>query len=466
VGQRPVIHLTEQIQPTERAFYDRADRQRGLRLSALVGTTSGGVLAIAILFLGALCLTMPASESQFFPPLLSILTICLALDGIGIWLARKQFALLAATTISSTILIAIFASQVTHERVAGLDAIVLASCASYCVLIALAGVLATRFFMFNYTVLTSAVTVAICLIIPGSPSLSAIITCAILLLSQWLASGLTYISQRVYVATVSELGDLRRAYERARQLDELKDQFIRNINHELRNPVMALYTSIDMLRLGGDNIGPKQRTSILERAVRTGDRIIQLLTTILDTSRYEQQAAEFVAQPVRIIDCVQAALDMANPVSSAHSVRISIPPDLIVMGDEVRLQQVLTNLLSNAIKYSPAMSPIDLYARIVTEPLPVTDKRRNEPATTRIMAEISVRDYGLGIPPEQANLLFQRFVRLPRDMMSSISGNGLGLYICRIMIETMGGTIGVESTGVEGEGATFFFRLPLPSNII
>jgi signal transduction histidine kinase len=79
------------------------------------------------------------------------------------------------------------------------------------------------------------------------------------------------------------------------------------------------------------------------------------------------------------------------------------------------------------------------------------------------MVEIAVRDHGLGIPPDQAPLLFQRFVRLPRDLASATVGNGLGLYLCRELAEAMGGHIRVESIGVEGEGSTFYLRLPVAS---
>lgn len=76
------------------------------------------------------------------------------------------------------------------------------------------------------------------------------------------------------------------------------------------------------------------------------------------------------------------------------------------------------------------------------------------------MVEMTVRDYGLGIPPEQMGLLFHRFVRLPRDLASAISGNGLGLSLCQKLTVAMGGRIWAESTGVEGEGSTFHVLLP------
>ena len=76
------------------------------------------------------------------------------------------------------------------------------------------------------------------------------------------------------------------------------------------------------------------------------------------------------------------------------------------------------------------------------------------------MTEIVVRDYGRGIPPEQAPLLFNRFARLPRDLASSISGNGLGLYLCRLYVEAMGGLIWVRSSGIAGDGSAFHLLLP------
>jgi signal transduction histidine kinase len=85
---------------------------------------------------------------------------------------------------------------------------------------------------------------------------------------------------------------------------------------------------------------------------------------------------------------------------------------------------------------------------------------RSVPESPQGWVEITVRDWGLGIPPEQIPLLFQRFVRLPRDLASTVIGNGLGLHLCKVCTEAMKGSIWVESSGVEGEGSTFYVRLP------
>src|SRR6185312_5162584 len=90
---------------------------------------------------------------------------------------------------------------------------------------------------------------------------------------------------------------------------------------------------------------------------------------------------------------------------------------------------------------------------------------RRQKASHQQAVEIAVRDHGLGIPVEQIPLLFNRFMRLPRDLASKVPGTGLGLYLCRVMTEAMGGRIWVESAGNEGEGSTFYIELPLPPSV-
>ncbi|HEY7832809.1 MAG TPA: ATP-binding protein, partial [Ktedonobacterales bacterium] len=111
-------------------------------------------------------------------------------------------------------------------------------------------------------------------------------------------------------------------------------------------------------------------------------------------------------------------------------------------------------------KYSPSGSAIEVTARAGPPRVVARGWRRAAIRPPRMM-EISVRDHGLGIPPEQATLVFQRFVRLERDIASTVVGTGLGLALCKAYVEAMGGQIWVTSSGVAGEGTTITFSLPL-----
>jgi signal transduction histidine kinase len=103
-------------------------------------------------------------------------------------------------------------------------------------------------------------------------------------------------------------------------------------------------------------------------------------------------------------------------------------------------------------------------ALVDAQPAPTRRRPWGERAAPppRQVAEITVRDHGLGIPSDQIPLLFKRFVRLPRDLASNVPGNGLGLYLCQMLAQAMGGSIRVESTGREGEGSAFHLQLPVP----
>src|SRR5262249_22438586 len=159
-----------------------------------------------------------------------------------------------------------------------------------------------------------------------------------------------------------------------------------------------------------------------------------------------------------------ALIDPRVGGGNVRELRLRLPDELVVWGNRMRLQQILTNLLSNALKYSPPGTPVDLTALVVQQVpaalrQPPLGRLQRAAPLARPMVEIVVRDYGQGIPPHQIPLLFNRFVRLPRDLASNVVGSGLGLYLCRVFAESMGGTIWVESTGTPGAGSAFFLRL-------
>jgi signal transduction histidine kinase len=213
---------------------------------------------------------------------------------------------------------------------------------------------------------------------------------------------------------------------------------------------------------------PRERLQkATKSAIRAAENLRKLLASILDASRMEQGSGNITPERIPLAAAIQAALQVIDPNEGGlreRELRIRVPESVAIWGEPVRLQQILTNLLSNALKYSPRGTPIDVSVRVVRIAEHASSWRRKHaaPAMGRKFVEVTVRDYGLGIQPEQIPLLFQRFVRLPRDLASTVVGNGLGLYVCRICAEAMGGRIWVESTGVEGEGAAFHLRLPFP----
>jgi signal transduction histidine kinase len=272
-----------------------------------------------------------------------------------------------------------------------------------------------------------------------------------------------------YRTTLKNLG---LAYARAQQLDILKAQFITHINHELRTPIMTLQGYIDYLRLARTSLSNDEVGEMLDKAGVTADTLVTLLTNILDIRRIESK--EIVnPHPVRLRDALDGAITLIDPRASAGTVRdlrLSLPEDLVVWGDQVRVQQILTNLLSNALKYSAPGSPIEIRGRMVRAARPgfrvTRDVTRGGGALmSQEMVEVTVRDFGYGIPPDQMPLLFNRFARLPRDLGSKVVGSGLGLYLCKVFAESMGGSIRAESTGVPGEGATFILQLPTPASV-
>jgi signal transduction histidine kinase len=225
---------------------------------------------------------------------------------------------------------------------------------------------------------------------------------------------------------------------------------------------MAMQGYLELLRLTADSAAPEKRLELIQRASKASDNLSYLLTSILDARRLDNEAKDFTPSAVNVRETLTASAQLLDPregVAGERDLRLVIPPEFFVWGEPVRLQQIFTNLLSNAIKYSEPGSPIEVIAQINVTPYTRKGRHNRE---LQPLAEIRFRDYGLGVPPEQAPLLFQRFVRLQRDLASTTIGNGLGLYLCRILVEAMGGRIRVESDGIPGNGSTFILTLPTP----
>jgi signal transduction histidine kinase len=278
---------------------------------------------------------------------------------------------------------------------------------------------------------------------------------ALLLLAQW----------RSYQRLLMELADVRTQVERARRLDELKDQFIRNVNHELRTPIMALLGYVDLLMNPENRRSTEKVERYVQRAERAGQSLRALLAGILDTRRLGSVPGPLAPERLDLMTILEEVIplipgEVGDQEHVERALNVRMPPGLAVWADGIKTQQVLINLLGNAVKYSAPGTPVDIEARMVKDDNSPRRRRQRESGEPGI--EIIIRDYGLGIPPEHQPLLFQRFVRLPRELESNVVGSGLGLYLSRTLLESMGGSIRVQSSGTPGEGSSFIVRLPAP----
>jgi signal transduction histidine kinase len=241
--------------------------------------------------------------------------------------------------------------------------------------------------------------------------------------------------------------ELRTAYARLSELDQLKDAFLTTASHELRTPLTIVQGYLELLR-EMEGASPELQRSFIDKACRACDELVLLQANIMDTSRIEVDTATLRCSNIALRGICTAVVDLfeAWTLKEQRSVEVDVPANMVVWADETRVKQVLHNLLANALRYSPPQTPIRIAATIDDE---------------EHLACIRVIDRGSGIPSDKQEVIFDKFVRLERDMHGTIRGSGLGLYITRQLVEGMKGTITVESCGVRNEGSTFSFTLPL-----
>jgi PAS domain S-box-containing protein len=232
-----------------------------------------------------------------------------------------------------------------------------------------------------------------------------------------------------------------RLFERLREQDRQKDEFLATLAHELRNPLAPLRSGIDVLRRADAQTSARVH-GIMERQLT---HIVRLLDDLLDLSRVTRGRIELQPEPLEVEMLLEAALDVSRTLMGARGVELTISKPataLTVMGDRTRLAQVLTNLLSNAAKYTPRGGHVELSVR-----------REGDVLVLR------VRDDGVGIPADKLEQIFEMFVQAHRTSGAPDSGLGIGLTLVRRLVELHGGRVWAESAG-EGRGSTFVVRLP------
>lgn len=247
------------------------------------------------------------------------------------------------------------------------------------------------------------------------------------------------VEERLWVALAAERAARQEAEVAVRQ----RDEFLSIAAHELKTPLTSLsgqaQLTLRQLRRAGP-IDPDRIMRSLEVIAGQSNRLTMLLNQLLDVSRIEAGKLALMKAPTDLTALVAGIVSVIQPSTNRHQIRLVAPAELQASVDPLRFEQVVTNLLDNAIKYSPAGGEIEV---TLSQPDPDT-------------AELSVRDYGLGIPPAQLTRIFERFYQAHSDGHSS--GLGLGLFVTRQIVELHGGQITAEHP--TGDGVRFIVRVP------
>lgn len=232
----------------------------------------------------------------------------------------------------------------------------------------------------------------------------------------------------------------RRAAERLRELDVLKDQFLASVSHEMRTPLAIIIGFADLLAKE-DAITPEIQRDAVERIRTSATEMRGMVENLLDYSELEAGNLTVRTREVPLRRSVEATVGTVRALVVDHPVTIDVPDDLAALADPDGIDRVLRNLLANAAKYSTAGRAIC-----------VAGRREGAEAVLDVM------DEGVGIPEDQLALVFERLYRAPGAAFVA-RGSGVGLNMVRRYVELMGGSVSVRS--VVGEGSTFTVRLPI-----
>jgi signal transduction histidine kinase len=228
--------------------------------------------------------------------------------------------------------------------------------------------------------------------------------------------------------------------DRLRELDRLRTDFVGMVSHDLRSPMATISGFVDTLRSNWARFDDEHKIRMLDRIGRSTDQLARLVENVLHVSQIESGKLNYRLEDVDLAGLIRRVADENS--GDEQRIQVNIEDDLpTARADDIRQWQILSNLVTNALKFSPSEKPVRIEARKMGPEL-----------------HVSVKDEGIGIKEEDTPLLFEKFTRLEQPADLHIKGSGLGLYICKAMVEAQGGRIWVDSH--PGLGSTFTYTIP------
>ncbi len=279
-----------------------------------------------------------------------------------------------------------------------------------------------------------------------------------------------FVTSRVHLASVREgykqLEDkaerLQEAFDRLKELDHLKSNFLATVSHELRTPLTSIIGYSEMLSEGLAGEMKPEQLEFVRTIQDKGGQLLSLIMGLLDVGKLESGTMRLIKRPLTIAPVLDEVISTLAPAARKKGVtlQLDVAPSLPFMrGDPERLRQVFLNLVENAIKFTPSGGTVLLRARIVNAPILDTDEEGlTLLAPTRARVEVRVIDTGIGIPARERTKVFDAFYQVDSSSTRQHGGTGLGLSIAKRLVEGHGGLIHVEDN--EPSGTVFVVSLP------
>ncbi|HSW97076.1 MAG TPA: PAS domain S-box protein [Candidatus Saccharimonadales bacterium] len=230
-----------------------------------------------------------------------------------------------------------------------------------------------------------------------------------------------------------------------KEQEKLKDEFISMASHELKTPITSMKMFLDILHNYLSKDENFEALGYVNRIKDQANKIRDLVNDLLDVSRIETGKMRFNNENFFLDEILRDTIDGMQPAVRKHELLFNQNEKIVVYGDRFRIYQVITNLLNNAVKYSPKKDKIIITAK----------KIKNE-------AVVSVKDFGIGIPKDKHQKIFEKLYQVTDPEVKTFPGLGMGLYISNEIIKRHSGKMWVSSQ--KGKGSTFFFSLPLAQN--